>query len=497
MNPTLLIIACILLPFAGSVLALLGGKSLRFQQAVGILAFSLALAASCALLKFTATGEIATVVVGGWKAPYGITLAADILSAMMLVVCNLVALGVAIYSLKGLSVERQTTFFWPLLLILMFGVSGSFVTTDLFNLFVWFEVMLLSSFVLMSSRAGKSQSAGAIKYVVLNLIASTFFLCGAGLLYGKVGTLNMADLAVKLGENDSMLVQSSAAMLFIAYAIKSAVFPFFFWLPASYHTAPIPVSALFAGLLTKVGVYAFMRTGTLFVFTGDSNMERILMVAAILTMVTGVLGAASQFAMRKVLSFHIISQVGYMMLGLALNSTLAIAGAIFYIFHHIIVKSNLFLITGAVEHSIGTSDLSKTGGLYKKLPWLAMLFLIPALSLAGIPPLSGFWAKFVVLKASLDSGEWIAAVAVLAVGLLTLFSMTKIWNEVFWKKVPEGEERELKKIPATMLAPIVALAICTVVIGLFGNDLFKLSEQASEQLLDPQPYIEAVLNPNS
>ena len=250
------------------------------------------------------------------------------------------------------------------------------------------------------------------------------------------------------------------------------------------------MSALFAGLLTKVGVYALIRTFTLIVPPGTGYGHDILLVLAILTMVLGVLGAAAQSEFRRVLSFHIISQVGYMVLGLALASKLALAAVVFYLAHHIVVKANLFLVGGLAVRLSGKENLYKTGGLARISPWLAVAFIIPAFSLAGLPPLSGFVAKLGIVEATVDSGAWISLAASLAVGLFTLYSMMKIWYEAFWKDAPEGQE-PITPTPETVsnwgwrLAPCLVLALITVMVGLGAGYIFEYSEGAAEQLLNP------------
>jgi multicomponent Na+:H+ antiporter subunit D len=357
--------------------------------------------------------------------------------------------------------------------------------------------MLISSFVLLALGGKREQLEGAIKYVTLNLLSSALFLAGVGIIYGLAGTLNMADLALKLSSIGNKDMITSVSMLFlIAFGIKSAVFPLFFWLPSSYHTPPAPVSAVFAGLLTKVGVYAIIRVFTLIFNHNPGFTHQVILVIAGFTMLTGVLGAASQMNFRKILSFHIISQIGYMVMGLGLNSPLAIAGGIFYIFHHIIVKTNLFFISGIVNKYKGSYELKKLGGIYKYYPFFGLLFLIPALSLSGIPPLSGFWAKFTVIKAGLDLGEYVIVTVALFVGLLTLYSMIKIWNEVFWKDEPvlgEKTSEEKIKFDWRVILPAAALAVITVIIGFYAEPFFSVAQMASEQLLNPDLYINAVL----
>lgn len=336
---------------------------------------------------------------------------------------------------------------------------------------------------------------GAIKYVTLNLISSALFLSAIGLLYGLTGTLNMADLALKLrdtGEAEGP-VTTIGLMFMVAFGIKAA-FPLFFWLPASYHTPPVAVSALFASLLTKVGVYALFRVFTL-IFTQDTAFtHELLLWLAAFTMLSGVLGAAAQFEFRRILSFHIVSQIGYMLLGLALYTPLALVGGVFYLMHHIIVKANLFLISGLVYRLRGSFQLKSLGGLYRERPGLALLFLIPALSLASLPPLSGFFAKFILVRAGLEAEQYGVVAVALLVSLLTLYSMVKIWNEVFWKAAPEqGAEVAAPGSNALLYAPAIGLAVLTVAIGIGAEPVYRLAEQAAAQLLDPQAYIAAVL----
>lgn len=482
--------------FAVGVLLCLrkAGEGLRHGVNIGTCAVLLGVA--CQLMFKVSDGTVLVLRSGSWPAPFGIVLAADLLSALMVLVTAIIGLTVAIYAASS-GTGKFRGYFTPLYQALLMGVNGSFLTGDLFNLYVWFEVMLMSSFVLVALPGGRSQLEAAVKYLTLNFIASAFFLVGLGVLYGMVGTLNMADLSVKLAEmGDSDLVLSSAVLFLVAFGIKAGVFPFYFWLPSSYHVTPTPVAAVFAGLLTKVGVYACARVFTL-VYAGQQDfLAQLLLPIGVLTMITGVFGAASQFFIPRILSFHIISQIGYMIVGLGFFTRGAIAATIFYIFHHILVKTNLFLIGGIIGRKTGTQALAKTGGLYRKSPWLAVLFLIPALSLGGIPPLSGFFAKFALVKEGLRLEQWLIVVAALAVGLLTLYSMIKIWNEAFWKDAPAGDRQMDRRVPLWMIVPPVVLALMTVGIGLFPSILLDLSTRAAEQLLDPTAYREAVLQLN-
>lgn len=479
------------------------------QRVISTVGASLLLAAVLYLFAQVRAGGVQVVQIGAWPAPYGITLIADLFSAIMLVVSGLIGFAVHLYALASINKEREAIAYYPLYFVLLLGVNGAFLTGDIFNLYVWFEVMLMSSFVLMALGTDKGQTIGSIKYVTLNLISSSIFLAALGLLYGLMGTLNMADLAVKFSEvrvnpETTGLIDAVAAMFLIAFGIKAAVFPLFFWLPDSYYAPPPAVSAVFAGLLTKVGVYAMIRVFTL-IFPIDSGpFQQVLLWVAGLTMLTGVLGAVAQNEVRRILSFHIISQIGYMIMGLALFTPLAIAGAVFYIFHHVVVKTNLFLVAGLMERAGGTGDLTQLGSLYKRMPVLAALFLIPAMSLAGLPPLSGFFAKLSLLQAGFAVEQfWLVGVA-LFVSLLTLYSMTKIWTLGFWKTDP-AEDTEVSTVqpvvvPVTVsrrilawFVPIVLLALITLTIGFGAGAFFPVAVEAGQQLMDSSSYIEAVL----
>lgn len=290
-------------------------------------------------------------------------------------------------------------------------------------------------------------------------------------------------------------------MLFlVAFGIKAAVFPLFFWLPDSYHTPPATVIALFAGLLTKVGVYSMLRVFTLFFHDHMSHDQTLILVIAGLTMAVGVLGAVAQAEVRRILAFHSVSQIGYIVMGFALFTSASLAGAIFFILHHSIVKSNLFLISGVIQRRSGSTKLKELGELIQREPLLAGLFLVTALSLAGMPPLSGFWAKLGLVQAGLET-QTAGAFAVIAVSLgvsvFTLISMVKIWNEAFWKPAPDGIAPPLPKaskgVAFVMYAPICFLTAVTVLLGLAPEPVLTLARDAAEQLMDRSGYVRAVL----
>jgi multicomponent Na+:H+ antiporter subunit D len=517
-----LLVLPIFLPLVVACIGIMLWRSRHAQRAVSLTGVIGQLIVSIALFAIVYRTGIQAVQMGGYPAPFGITIVADLFSAMMVLVASLMGAAVIVYSIANIDHARETYGYHPLVHVLLMGVCGAFLTGDMFNLYVFFEIMLMSSFVLLALGGERGQIEGAIKYVTLNLISSAIFLAGVGILYGITGTLNMANLAVKLSDPEIVqqhggLLTVLSMMFLVAFGVKAAIFPLFFWLPASYHTPPVAVSAIFAGLLTKVGVYAIIRIFTL-IFVHDVGFTHtLILVVAGLTMITGVLGAAAQTEFRRILSFHIISQIGYMIMGLGLMAALAtssggpplettraavhlaVGASVFYIVHHIIVKTNLFLVSGVVERLAGTGDLKKLGGMYASWPVLSLLFLVPAMSLAGIPPLSGFWAKLFLVVAGLQTEQYLIVGVALLTGLLTLFSMVKIWAAVFWSEPPEDSLlRDPEHVEfagarlSPMMGPIVVLAAVTVAIGLGVGPIFHVAMQAGEQLLDPQRYIDAV-----
>jgi multicomponent Na+:H+ antiporter subunit D len=491
---TALLVIPILLPLGTAAVAFLCWRRPRLQQALSRWGAAGLLATSIALCAAVWKRGILAVQAGSWPAPFGITLVADLLAAIMVALVGVVGLAVVVYSTSDVDDRRRAYGYHPFVQVLLAGVCGAFLTGDLFNLYVWFEVMLISSFALLALGGERAQIEGSIKYLTLNLMCSALFLAAVGILYGLTGTLNMAELAVRLRElPQPRVVTPTALLLLVAFGIKAAVFPLFFWLPAAYHTPPAAVSALFAGLLTKVGVYALIRTFTL-LFTHDTGLtHRLLLVIAVLTMMSGVLGAIAQADFRRILSFHIVSQIGYMILGLALLAPLALAGSVFYVTHHILVKTNLFLVSGIVHRLRGSFELRSLGGLWRERPGVALLFLVPALSLAGMPPLSGFFAKLALVRASLEAREYAVAAVALAVGLLTLFSMTKIFGEAFWKAPEEAPPAPAARADATLVAPVAGLAALTVLLGLLAGPAFAVAQEIARQLLDPSAYVAAVL----
>lgn len=481
------------IPFFTAVLTLLAYRSPRTQRLLSG-AGSVALLAVAAIIaaRVVAHGPFAEQA-GGWPAPFGITLVADGLSAGMVVLVGLVALACAIFARADVSPAEEHHGYHPLSNALLAGLCGAFLTGDLFNMYVWFEVILIASFGLLVIGGGKAALDGAMKYVGLNLIATVAFISGVGLLYGTTGALNMADLHGRLiGRGGDTAVLVAAAFLIFAFGAKAALFPAFFWLPAAYPTPSFTVSALFAALLTKVGVYALIRVFTL-VFPMGGTISTVLLWGALLTMALGALGALVQTGMRRVLNYAVISSIGTMILGLALHTPLALLGAVYYLFQDVIVKTNLYLAAGGVRRLAGSEEFAQAGGLWRARPGFALLFLLPALSLAGVPPFAGFWGKLILVQAGLQAGRPWLTFAILATGFLTLYAMARVWAELFWKSHPEGDDAVAGPLPAPVWATLLALTAILTAIGIFAAPLIDATAAIAAGILDPTAYLAAVL----
>ncbi|MFT4569902.1 MAG: multicomponent Na+:H+ antiporter subunit D [Hyphomicrobiaceae bacterium] len=477
---------------AGATLILLRER-LVLSRIVAVAANISTLVAALMLVERVRTDGIQTLAFGGWSAPFGIVFVVDMLSALMCAVTMIVSTATLVFATCSLDERRERYFFYAFFQFLLMGVNGSFLTGDIFNLFVWFEVMLVSSYALMSLGGEAYQLNETFKYVVINAVSSTLFLFSVGLLYALTGTLNMADLVGKIGAIESPALVGVLAVLFMTvFATKAALFPVYMWLPRSYFAPPTVISGLFGGLLTKVGVYALFRVVTLW-FWDVAFVGPVLLFVAGATMLFGVLGALSQWDMKRVLSYHIVSQIGYMIMGLGLLTPGGLAGGIFYMIHHILVKTSLFLVAGAIEKSRGTTHLKRLGGIIDTDPVLAALFFTAGLALAGAPPLSGFIAKLLLIDAGLESGAWLIVATSVVVSFLTLFSMMKIFRYAFWRE--EGAAYIASSGARTRLAAVGVLVTLSLALGLGAEVGFPYAELAAKQLLDPAGYVAAVLGP--
>lgn len=520
----------VLIPMLGAAATLIAGRRPRLQRLIVLSGLSAVVAVSAALLFLADRDGTIALQVGGWGptedglGPLGVTLVVDRLSALMLVVSSIVLLAVVFYAIgQGIrdGDERQpVSIFLPTYLVLSAGVFMAFLAGDLFNLFVGFEVLLTASFVLLTIGASKERVRAGISYVMVSMVSSLVFLFGIALVYAATGTLNLAEIAVRLDDVPEGTRMALFAVLLVAFGIKAAVFPLSAWLPDSYPTAPAPVTAVFAGLLTKVGVYAIIRAHSL-LFPGG-GMDRILLVAGLLTMVIGIFGAIAQSDIKRLLSFTLVSHIGYMVFGIALSTQLGMAGAIYYVAHHILVQTTLFLVVGLIERQAGASTLERLGGLAAASPLLAFVFVVPALNLGGIPPFSGFIGKVALLEAGADSGSvlaWVLVAGSVITSLLTLYVVARVWTKAFWrarKDAPEGhlsgpaptalldntdetmdiehsDRDDVGRMPVGMLAPTGALIIVGLALTVLAGPIIAYSDRAAAEVMDRSQYIGAVL----
>lgn len=511
MNATTLIPLVVIVPLIGAALALATSKRLRVQLAITIAALSIVAIVSVALVFLVDAHGAAAVHVGGWGM-LGIVLVVDRLSSLMLAISSIVLLAVFIFSAgqgQGTG-ERDTpvTIFNPTYLVLAAGVCNAFIAGDLFNLYVGFEILLVSSYVLLTLGGTESRIRAGVTYIVVSLVSSVIFLVAIALIYGALGTVNMAEIAERIDQIPESTQLTLHVMLLVAFGIKAAVFPLSFWLPDSYPTAPAPVTAVFAGLLTKVGVYAIVRAET--VLFHKSMVTDLLLWIAMLTMLVGILGAIVQAGLKRILSFTLVSHIGYMIFGIALQTPAAIAATVFYIVHHISVQTTLFLVTGLVERRGGTTSITRLAGLLRASPYLAVLYFIPALNLGGIPPFSGFIGKLALFEAGAAVGTplvWIAIGVGALTSLLTLYALMRAWNLAFWRSPAEREGystrlfNELSETPETsalsmskssprlMYGATTAMVIVTLLLSVFAGPLFGIADRAANALQHPAEYI--------
>lgn len=417
--------------------------------------------------------------VSGWQAPFGIEFSADLFSAILCCVATLIGLSVTVFAHSNIDDERTTFGFYPLFFVLMAGISGAFVTADLFNMFVWFECILLSSFVLLSLGGEKNQIRGALNYVLPNLFSSMLFLAGLGLLYGATGTLNMAQLAERTAAIDPATRNIIAVIFLTAFGVKAALFPFFSWLPNSYHTPPTSVGALFAGLLTKVGIYAIIRFFATISPTAAAPLSDLIQIISLLTIVIGTVGALAHSNLKKILGYLLIGHISFMLLGLIAMTPGAMAAAFFYMVNHILVITCLYFFAGIIDWHFGTSDLKKLGQLQKCDPKIAWGFAIPTLSLVGIPPFSGFWPKLGLLQESAYASPSIF-VAILVSSFLTLVVMARVWIALFWQPAPDSFQPK-ENCPTSKATPAYLLALTILFISLFPATFADLAKRATDQ----------------
>jgi multicomponent Na+:H+ antiporter subunit D len=488
-----LVILPILIPLLAGILLVFINKRLAIVRAAVKLTtiFNLFITIYVGYVVFS-SGTI-VLETGGWIAPYGIIMVADKLAILLVITTNIIAIACAFYAFQSLDRQREQFYFYSFFLLLIAGVSGAFLTGDLFNLFVFFEVLLMASYGMIVLGGTKAQLRESIKYVLLNLFSSILFVTTISFLYSVTGTVNMAQLAERVGEIEQEgILTTIAVLLFIVFATKGALFPLYFWLPRSYTVPPTVIAALFGALLTKVGIYSLLRVFTLIFVHDLSFTHSFFILIAGFTMLFGVIGALSTYNIKLIIAYNIVPAVGFMLMGIGIFSDVSIAGTVYYLVHDMIIKGALFFIVGAMAAIAGTSDLRQMGGLIKHYPVLGWMFFIACITLAGLPPFSGFIGKFSLLKGSFEDGHFVIAAVALITSLLILISVMRIFIGGFWGD-PEHTNLHGEKINKGLLFPIGFLLSFSVLLGIGAQLFYPHIQGIAYDLLDPSIYINSVL----
>lgn len=478
-------------PLVGAVLVVLG-----------IIACDIAL-----LLNVLENGPV-SMTMGRWLPPFGISLTADIFGAAFALAAALVTLLILVYAEIDREGADGRDAFHSMVLLLLAGVTGAFLTGDLFNLYVWFEVTLIASFGLIVQGGRPAQLDGAVKYGFLNFLATTLFLMSLGLTYGLLGTLNMADIMGVAPLANPVAMAGVAALLLLAFGMKAAAFPLNAWLPASYHTPPAAISALFAALLTKVGAYALLRALVAVLPASRDMLEPVLALIVIATLLIAPLGAIAETNLRRAIGFIVIGGIGAVMVGIAVPAETGIAGAGLYILHAMLAMAALYMVAGLIEKRTGSLDTRQMGGLYAASAPLSILFLVLVLASAGVPPFLGFWPKLLLLEAGMAdamsgaANSWIGTglvLALLANAVLTLIAGTRLWAHVFWRSGPEGAASEHAVQPLLPLngrarlglGATALLTAAIVLAGLWPAPLLDGARSGAADIADPARYVAA------
>lgn len=488
-----LLIAPVVIPLLIGMVLIIFHTNIHLQRVLSLIALLATAAVSGLLINQIRLDGIQTLQLGGWEAPYGISFVGDMFSVLLLLVTSIVAICCLIYAFPTIGRKQQKLYFYPLFLFLITGVNGSFLTGDLFNLYVFFELFLVASYVLITLGGEKRQLRESLKYIFTNIISSSFFLMGVAYLYSITGTLNLAHLSLRIAEAGQDGMITTVAFLFlIVFALKAGLL-LFFWLPGSYSAPPTAIAALFAALLTKVGIYAIFRMFTLIFYHEPQITHLFIGILAAVTMILGGIGAVGFWDLKKILTYNVIISVGFIIAGLVSSTTAGISGAIYYLLHDMIIKALIFLIGGTVVHLTGTSNLKEISGLIRRHPQLGWMFFIAALSMVGIPPLSGFLGKVFITQGTFEAGYfWLGGIGLVA-SLFILFSMMKLFMNAFWGEMLLSEEEEVGTTKG-LLVPILLLTVVSLALGIGAEGIVGYVTQAAEELLNPSLYIQAVFD---
>ncbi|MFJ5770602.1 Na+/H+ antiporter subunit D [Psychrobacillus sp. NPDC093180] len=490
-----IIVLPLIIPIMVGVILVFLRPYIKTQRVISLVTMLGMVGISLYILNKIQTEGILRLDFGGWEPPFGILFVADSFAMLFVLTANIVTAICLMYAFSSIGENHEKMFFYPFVLFLIAGVNGSFLTGDLFNLFVCFEVMLLASYVLVTLGGKKAQLRESIKYVVINILSSWFFLVALAYLYGTLGTLNMAHLSERVAEAGQGPLLTTISILFlIVFSLKAGLL-LFFWLPGSYSVPPTAIAALFGALLTKVGIYALFRTFTLIFYHEPSITHTLIGIMAGVTLVVGSIGAIAYKDVRLISSYNVVIAVGFILVGLALATQTSFEGSIYYVMHDMIAKAMLFLIAGTMIALTGKTKIDEMSGLIRNYPLFGWMVFIVTCSLAGIPPLSGFVGKLLVGEAAIEAGSYILLALAFTSSIVVLYSLLRIFlNSIFGETIISLEDEvPLKK---GMIVPIVLLAIGTVFLGLGAEFISGYVSDAAHTLSNPSVYIEAVLGGN-
>lgn len=483
----------IIIPLFFAAVLIFFQKSILLQRIITLAVLALSTILAAILAVQVNTNGIQSVTFGSWPAPFGITLVSDSVSSLLVLTTLVLVFFIVWYGFESIGKEREHFFYYPGILLITTGVTGAFTTGDIFNLFVFFEVLLMSSYLLIVLGGTKAQLRESIKYILVNIISSALFVIAVAYLYSVVGTLNMADISVKIAEINQPGIMTTIAVLFLmVFGLKAAIFPLYFWLPSSYAAPPIPVLALFGALLTKVGIYAITRTYTLFFVHDIAFTHTLLLVLAVLTVAAGCIGALATFDVKQIIIYNIVIAVGVILFGVAQMNFAGLEGAMFYLIHDMIIKAALFMLIGLIIYVTGTTNLRKMGGLMNDFPALGWFYLIAAFGLAGIPPLSGFVGKLLIIRGGFEAGNIWSSVFILATSLLVLLSAIRIFIYAFWGQ--PGQQVQIdQKVYTRLFIPTALLVFLSIAYGVGAEWIEPFMANAARVLNDPSLYVDAVM----
>ncbi|MEH7235648.1 Na+/H+ antiporter subunit D [Bacillus sp. JJ1562] len=487
-----LVIFPIIIPIIVGMILVIFRKNIKMHRVLSLVTVISIFVVSLVLMHRIKIKGIQVLQLGGWEAPFGVSMVADMLAVILVMVTSVVTFCCLVYAFKTIGEERESFYFYPLILFLITGVNGSFLTGDIFNLFVCFEVMLVSSYVLISLGGTKVQLRESIKYILVNLISSFLFLVAVAYLYAMTGTLNMAHLSVRIAEAGQDGVMTTVAILFlIVFSLKAGLF-LFFWLPGSYSAPPTAIAAIFAALLTKVGIYSIIRVFTLIFYHEPEVTHLLIGILAAATMLLGAFGAVAYWDVKRIITYNVVVGVGFILAGVASYTAEGITGSIYYLIHDMIVKALIFLLGGTIIYFTGTSNLKEFSGIMRLQPKFGWMFFIAALSLSGIPPLSGFLGKIFITEGTFTSGYfWLGGIGLLT-SLMVLYSIMKIFMNGFWGYTDVPEESESMSLKGLLL-PMGILTVLTIALGVGAEGISEYVDLAVEVIMNPSIYIDAVL----